>query len=199
MTEATSRQTRERPHRRRRARRGVSTSSGRRRCAGWRGAAGAHRARRRPVWPAMRYAWNETRQGRADGAGQRRAPTARDMIGRVSAPSAPATLRGQRPRQRRGPPPTTASRPVACQRRAGPRVRERGPAHRARHLARRHRLLQQRRPHLRLLDRLLLAAVAVSVLPAAVLDHRQRHQQRGRPRRRCSTSCCATSRGSSSS
>ena len=69
----------------------------------------------------------------------------------------------------------------------------------ARHLARRGRRLQQQRPHVRLVDRLLLAALALPVLPAGVLDPRQRHVRTSRIAPRSSSSSCATSRASSSS
>ena len=71
-------------------------------------------------------------------------------------------------------------------------------ADRTRRVARRHRDLQQQRPHLRILDCLLLAAVAVPLLPPRVLDHCQRHQLR-EDRPRCWPSCSATFPGSSSS
>ena len=49
-------------------------------------------------------------------------------------------------------------------------------------LARRDRRLQQQRPHVRLLDRLLRAPVAVSVLSAGLLDRGVGHQLRRGPR-----------------
>ena len=60
-------------------------------------------------------------------------------------------------------------------------------------------LPQQRQPHVRVVDLVLRAAVAVPAVPAAVLDPRQRRRPTSPRASRCSTSSCGTSRGSSTS
>ena len=76
----------------------------------------------------------------------------------------------------------TAERANAASRgrRAILRAKAEVSARRARDLPRRHRDLQQQRPHLRLLDCLLRPPFSFSLFPPHFLDHRYLHQQRAR-------------------